>query len=126
MIYRYKNKIKKHLQDIIALKASSESIAAGFALGTFIAIIPTLGFGIIVGILLLLLFKKISKISMLAAFAVWNPLLLIPLAGLSYKIGNFLLPGVPTTTYEIELLNQIFIYSRRFLLGNLIPRFQLY
>lgn len=120
MFKKYKQKIKKHLEEVIKIKESPNSIALGFAIGTAIAILPTFGLGILIGLLIVLIFKKISKISMLAAFVVFNPLITFSLYGLSYKIGDFLLNEIPVKKYSIEILNQLFVYSKRFLLGNFI------
>ncbi|MBU0466533.1 MAG: DUF2062 domain-containing protein [Nanoarchaeota archaeon] len=113
-------KIKKHLREVIELKTSPREIATGFALGTLLAILPTFGFGILMGLLVILIFKGISKISMIAAFAIWNPLVLIPIAALSYKIGDLILSEAPKYTFRIEIINQVYVYSRRFILGNII------
>ena len=120
MIKRSLRKLRKHLEDVLKIKTSPYSIALGFALGTLIAILPTFGLGLFIGLAIILVFKKISKISMVIAFAVWNPLVLFFCYGLSYKIGDFLLKGFPVKTYSIEILNKLFVYPRRFLLGNFI------
>ena len=120
MFKNYKNKIKKHFEEVIRIKTSPYSIALGFAIGTAIAVLPTFGLGVFIGLLVVLIFKKISKISMFAAFAVWNPLVLFSLYGLAYKMGDFLLTGIPNKIYSFWLWNQLFNYSRRFLVGNLI------
>ena len=120
MFKNYKNKIKKHFEEVIRIKTSPYSIALGFAVGTAIAVLPTFGLGVFIGLLVVLIFKKISKISMFAAFAVWNPLVLFSLYGLAYKMGDFLLTGIQSKTYSFWLWNQLFNYSRRFLIGNLI------
>ena len=120
MFKKYKEKIKKHFEEVVRIKTSPHSIALGFAIGTAIAVLPTFGLGVFIGLLVLLIFKKISKISMFAAFALWNPLVLFSLYGLAYKIGTFVLEGLPVKTYQFWLWNQLFNYSRRFLVGNLI------
>jgi len=116
----YKQKLKKHLEEVVRIKTSPHSIASGFALGTAIAVLPTFGLGVFIGLLFLLIFKKVSKVSMLIAFAIWNPLVLFSLYGLSYKIGDLILGDLPVKTYKFWLWNQLFNYSRRFLIGNLI------
>jgi len=120
MIKRLKDKIKQHLKEVIELKTSPHSIATGFALGTFIAIFPTFGLGVFIGLALILIFKKVSKVSMLIAFVVWNPLILALIYPLNYKVGNYFLADFPVKTYKIELLNQLFVYSRRFIVGSII------
>lgn len=120
MIKKFKNKIKSHLQEVIELKTSPHSIAMGFALGTLIALLPTFGLGIFIGLALLLVFKKVSKISMIISFAIWNPLVLALMYPLDYAIGDYVLRGIPVKTYKIELLNQLFVYSRRLIVGSII------
>ena len=120
MIKKLKNKIKQHLKKVIELKTSPHSIAMGFALGTLVAILPTFGLGIFIGLGLLLIFKKVSKVSMMISFAVWNPLVLALMYPLDYKVGEYILTDIPTKTYKIELLNQLFVYSRRFIVGGII------
>jgi len=115
-----KDKIKKHLKEVIDLRTSPNEIALGFAVGTAIAILPTFGLGILIGIALIFIFPKINKISMLISFAFWNPLLLIATSALSFTIGNFLFPNLPLVKFRFEILNQIFVYTRKFLIGNLI------
>lgn len=119
-IPRLKKRIKKHFIEVLKIKHTPNSIALGFALGTFIAISPTFGFGILIGMIILLFFKNISKLSMLAAFIVWNPLLLMPVYLLSYKLGDILLDNVPPIKFNIVFLNQIYDLSARFLVGNMI------
>ncbi len=113
-------KIKKHFKEIIEIKTTPHEIALGFAVGTGIAILPTFGLGVFIGVLILLIFERISKVSMFIAFAIWNPIVLIPMAGLSYGIGDFILTKEPIIKFQIEFLNQIFVYTRRYFVGNLI------
>ncbi|MBU3923706.1 MAG: DUF2062 domain-containing protein [Nanoarchaeota archaeon] len=112
--------LKKHFKEVMEIKTSPHSIATGFALGTLIAILPTFGLGILIGLLIIWIFKRISKISMLVAFAIWNPLVLAILYPLEYSVGNFFMPTLPITKFKIQILNQLFIYTARFLLGSLV------
>ena len=116
----YKKKVEKHFKEVLKIKASPHSIALGFAIGTAIALLPTFGLGVLIGLGILLIFKKISKVSMLFAFLIWNIFVLYPLYGLAYKIGDWILGDVAVQTYSIRFLGEFFAYSRRFLLGNLI------
>lgn len=120
VVKRIKEKIRKHFQEVIELKTSPYKIALGFAIGTAIAILPTLGLGIFIGIFLVLIFKKLNKLSLFVAFAFWNPILLIFTTALSYGIGDWLFSDLPVLNLKFELLNQVFILTRRFLIGNLI------
>jgi len=115
-----KEKIKKYIQEILELRTSPHEIALGFAVGTAIAILPTFGLGVLIGIFLIFLIPKINKISLFISFAFWNPLLLIATSALSFVIGNFLFPDISVVKFRFEVLNQIFVYTRRYLIGNLI------
>lgn len=113
------NKIKKIYSDLITTRASPESLALGFATGTFIAILPTPGFGIFIGLFLALLFKKINKLGIIVAFSVWNPFLLIPVYWLSYMLGDLLFIPDPNIHFTYEMANEIYHYSGKFIIGNL-------
>ena len=119
-VRNYQDNLTKHFKEIFSVRDSPHAIAAGFAIGTAIAVFPTFGLGAIVGVGVVLVFKKISKIALFAAFVVWNAFILTPLAVLEIKIGDYLLRNVPATTYKIEILNELFVYSRGYLLGNII------
>src|SRR3989344_4149920 len=119
-IKRYREKLKKHFKEVIEIKDSPQSIALGFAIGTAIAVLPTFGFGALIGLGIILIFKKISKVSLFATFFIWNPFILAPLTLLEYQIGDFLLSGDPIITYNLGFLNIFTNYSKKYLLGNLI------
>jgi len=116
----FKKKVKKHFQEVIELKTSPHEIALGFAIGTAIAVLPLFALEPFLIGLAILLFKKISKISLILAFVVWNPFISALLIPISYSIGDLLLPGEPIITFRYELLNQVFIYTRRYILGSII------
>lgn len=116
----FSERVKEHFKDVTSLKKSPRSIAGGFAIGTFIALLPTFGFGIFIGILFLLFFKKISKISMMLAFVVWNPLILASVYPVSYIIGNAILSDAPTQSHGVSILEKLLTGSKGFLLGSVI------
>jgi uncharacterized protein len=111
-------KIVKYLREINEVKTTPAAIALGFAMGTFFAILPLFGASIVVGLLFLLLFRKVNKLSMLIAFAVWNPLTLIPIYYISFRLGDWILGNTPMVEYELALLDRVYHVSRRLLLGS--------
>jgi uncharacterized protein (DUF2062 family) len=111
---------KKHILKILQLKSSPHSIALGFAIGTFIALLPTFGFGAFIGLFLLLIFENINKISLLSSFVIWNPLILAPIYYLSYKFGILLCGGVVTDKLSFRIQDLLYSFSRTFLIGNFI------
>jgi uncharacterized protein (DUF2062 family) len=100
--------------------SSEHSIALGFAVGTLINILPIPLFNFLVALLVILIFKKLNKLSLFVALAVWNVFTLLPVYYLSYKIGNFLFDSTPIVKYNIVILDQIYNFSRRYLIGNAI------
>ena len=120
MIRRFRSKLRKHFREVLKIKKSPHSIAMGFAIGTFLAIMPTPGFSILLGFLVILIFEKVNKFSLLGAMAFWNPITLIPIYYISYHIGNIFIGDAPIVVYRFVLLNQLFRFTRRFLIGNLI------
>ena len=117
---KWKSKMREHFDGVIKTKTSSRSIALGFAIGTLISILPTPGMNLLIGLLIILIFKSISKISLIASIFFWNPLTLIPIYYLSYALGNALLPSPQTTVFDIQMFNLIYNFSRNYIIGNLI------
>jgi len=122
-IKKHREKLKNHFKEIIKIRDSPHAIASGFAIGTAIAVFPTFGLGALIGLGIALIFKKISKVSLFAAFLVWNPFILAPLTLLEYKIGDFLLRGSSTLTQNLQFLEILTSYSKKYLLGNIIITF---
>ena len=114
------HKFKKYFNDVIEIKTSPHSIALGFAIGSFIAILPTPGFNVLIVLLLIFLYKNISKLSAFAALAFWNPIVKIPIYMMSWRIGDFIFRNDIIVEFKLTLMDQIFRYTRRYLIGNLI------
>jgi uncharacterized protein (DUF2062 family) len=110
----------ERLSKINTTKKSPNYIALGFALGTFLAILPTPGFSIGLGIILLLIFPKISKISMMAAIVVWNPFVTAPIYAVSYQIGDLFFRDHEILKIELTFLKQAWNFSKRLLFGTSI------
>lgn len=112
------NKLIEYLQNLLKAQASTQSVALGFAVGTLIALLPTPGFGIFIGLFLAILFKKINKIGIVAAFSVWNPLMVIPAYWVSYLLGDLVFQPDPNMKFDLEIATQVYHTSGKFLVGN--------
>ena len=119
-IKKFKKAIKRHFLEVAKIKTSANSIAVGFALGTFISILPTPGLNILIGVLLIAIFEKINKFTLFSSILFWNTLTLTPFYILSYKIGNMIFASSKIVDYKLSYLGQIWHYSRRFIVGNFI------
>ncbi|MFC1585730.1 DUF2062 domain-containing protein [Fibrobacterota bacterium] len=113
---RFQN-IKLKLKQAIRAKNTPHDIALGFMLGTFVAILPTPGFSIALGLTIAVLHRRMSKIALAAAYAVWNPLTTAPIYALSYKLGNLLFGCAEVVRFHLEFWNHAWNLTMRFLVG---------
>ncbi|HHQ45566.1 MAG TPA: DUF2062 domain-containing protein [Candidatus Altiarchaeales archaeon] len=117
------NLIKKtshHFHEVARIKRSPRKIALGFAVGTFIALLPTPMVGYLLAFLVILLFPNLSSIAVIAALVFWNPFVLVFVYSLSYRIGDFLFDAEPVVKYNVVVLDRAYNFTRRFLVGNMI------
>ncbi len=120
MFKSWKAKLRGHIDEIIKTKMSPHSIALGFSLGTFISIIPTPGINLLLGLLVVALFPKISKYAVLVGILFWNPLISAPLYPLAYEVGDRFFGAMSIEQYQLVFLNTIYNFTRRFLVGVII------
>lgn len=119
----YKNqfvfKLKRHFLEVLRTKTSDHSVAMGFAVGSFVAILPTPGLSILMGFAIVAIFKTINKYALFLAMVVWNIWTLAPIYWASYEIGEAIFGDADKITFEVQEWDQVFDYSLRFLVGNL-------
>ena len=108
------------VQKLANENSTPTSIALGFTLGTFIAILPTPGFGAFLAISLTLVFKVFNRLAVIVAVTIWNPLLLVPLYYLSYRLGSVLLARPIDLHEELSLYEMLSEYTYSFLVGDII------
>ncbi len=118
MISRWKKRFKEHFIEALKIKTTPHEIALGFAIGTFIAILPIFGLHIWLAILIIAVFKQLSKIALFAALFFWNPFFTIPVYTLSLKIGGAIFGSAPVVVFKVTFLNQAYDFSRRLLVGS--------
>jgi len=120
MFKNIRDKAKKHIEELISVNTTPHSIASGFAIGTLIGILPTPGISMPIALLIVFIFPKINKISLVGAILFWNPLLTIPLYPPSYALGNMIFGNTEVIRYNLVLFDQAYNFTRRFLVGNAI------
>ena len=120
MLKKSKEKIKKHFQEVLEIKTTPQEIALGFAIGTFFANFPTFGIELLFIFLILIIFKKVSKVALLFAYVIWNPLITYPLAAVSYLIGDSILGDAPVIIIRFALFQDIIQFTVRYILGSII------
>ncbi len=117
---KFRFKFIRNLVEVLTSKTSDSAIAFGFAVGTFIALLPTPGLNWVLAFCMALLFKKINKLSLFFAIVFWNPLFMAPVYALCYVVGDFLFNVFHLEQWESLLPYTFVSHSGKFLLGNII------
>jgi len=117
-------KLTQKLQDewtkLLLGDFTPHSIAMGLAIGTLVSLLPTFGFSALLGLLLIFIFPNINRPAIFISLIIWNPLVQIPIYAASFQLGSLLFSDAPLVKYDIEILNQIYSFTQRFLIAHLI------
>ena len=89
-----KEKWKKRFKAILSLDSHPGHISAGFAVGVFISFTPFFGIHTALAIAAAFVFR-LNKLTCLTGAWVNTPFTVIPVLGISYKLGRFLLGKAP-------------------------------
>ena len=87
---------KERFKKILSLDSHPRHIALGFAVGVFISITPFFGLHTVLAIAAAFIFR-LNKLTCITGSWVNTPITVIPVLGLSYKLGRVLLghsPGI--------------------------------
>ena len=111
---------KEAIQNSFAEEHTPRETAGSFALGVFITMLPTLGTGLLVFVVLAWLFDRINKVALFASVVVFNPVVKWGVYAASFTLGVFILgpvEGVSSAQVSLSAGPEIVI---RLLVGNLI------
>ena len=117
---KIRHQLKQKWADLLLGEFTPHTIAFGLAIGTLCALLPTFGFSAILAIFLSFIFPDINRPAIFVALIIWNPVFQIPIYAVSYQLGAIIFADLPVVQYDIELLNQIYHLTRRFLVAHLI------
>lgn len=117
---RYKKRVSSLVQKLSKTNTTPEAIATGFAIGSFIAVLPLFGGGALLVLLIILLDRNLNKVALVGAIAVWNPITLIPVYSLSYAIGDAIFRDSLAAKISNLFLARLIQHSGKFVMGNLI------
>jgi uncharacterized protein (TIGR03546 family) len=111
---------KRRIKTFLSQDAHPGQIAAGLAVGVFIGCTPLYGLQTLTALGVAFLFR-LNKPACIAGLWIQNPLTLIPLVGISYKLGCLTL-GLPVSelslkTVDLRLLGHC---AEPFLLGSVV------
>ena len=116
----YRRRIHDELKRAFADDHTPREVAGSFAVGVFITMLPTLGTGLLLFVVLVALFKSISKIALFASVIVFNPVVKWGVYAASFTLGTLLLGPVEGVTMADVSLSAGPEIVVRLLVGNLI------
>ena len=111
--------VKAKAEMMLKAEVSAHNQAMGFAIGTFISLLPTPGFNFALALLLASWFR-LHKATVLISLAIWNVFVTAPFFALSYRLGNLLFPAPATASVSAQWQAQVTSFVQGFLVGNLI------
>lgn len=123
-----KERWKKKFKDILSLDSHPGHISAGFAVGVFISFTPFFGIHTAMAIVAAFVFR-LNKLTCLTGSWINTPFTVIPVLGISYKLGRVLLGKTPqelhikhelSWQYAVKLLDK---HGSSLLLGTSILGF---
>jgi uncharacterized protein (DUF2062 family) len=113
------NRFKRLLRHIVEQKDTPESIALGLAVGTFIALTPTMGFQVVLAAITTTICRA-NRLAAIAAVYITNPFTMIPIYGSTYLVGAWILNYSPNRELFEQALNVEGLWNKLFaMLGGL-------
>jgi len=88
------SRVRAELYRSLTEDSTPHQVAASFAIGTFITMMPTLGTGVLVFFVLIYVFDWMNKIALFASVIVFNPVVKWGVYALSFALGFLLLGPV--------------------------------
>ncbi|MDR5671938.1 DUF2062 family protein [Halalkaliarchaeum sp. AArc-CO] len=116
----YRKRVHDELKRAFADDHTPREVAGSFAVGVFITMLPTLGTGLLLFVVLVALFKSISKIALFASVLVFNPVVKWGVYAASFTLGTLLLGPVEGVTMADVSLSAGPEIVVRLLVGNLV------
>ncbi len=116
----YVGRVRAAVRNTIEEEHPPRKVAGSFALGAFITMLPTLGVGLLVFVVLASVFDSISKVGLFASVVVFNPVVKWGVYAASFALGVLLLgpvDGVSAADVSLQAGPEILV---RLLVGNLI------
>lgn len=119
VIGNYRFRLKRYIIKLLKANDGPETVALSYAIGTFIAVFPTPGFSTLIILAVAVVFKRLSKISLLAGQLVWNAFTVLPIYWISIEIGKWIFPSAEREAFQWEWLSVVIHFTKTLLIGNL-------
>jgi len=117
---RLQERVEAYMRALTAVRTTDHQLALGFAIGAFISVLPTPGFNILLGFVVLAAYPRLNKLSLFGAMAILNPVVMVPFHWVSYKIGDALYGVAPAVEFDVVIVDQVYNFTRRYLVGNVV------
>lgn len=117
---RYVDRIREGVRESFAADHTPPEVAGSFALGVFITMLPTLGTGLVLFVILSYFFTRINRIALFASVLVLNPAVKWGVYGASLSLGILLVgpvEGIEGTAISLDAGRDVLI---RLWVGNLV------
>ena len=114
------HRAKTMLRRAFAEEHTTREVAGSFSLGVFITMLPTLGTGFIAFVGLAMVFRRLSKLALVASAVVFNPVVKWGVYAASLGLGFLLLgpvEGVSITDASLDAAPEVVL---RLVVGNTI------
>lgn len=115
-----KSKIIPQFTKFLSSDADPHEIALGFAVGTFVEILPAFGVKTLISLAIAGTIRKINRAAMLAALAIWNSVFILPVYTASLRVGSKFTQGSACTEMIDPFSSGISCFMKGFLPGVLI------
>lgn len=116
----YRDRVREEFSRAFSEDHTPREVAGSFAVGVFITMLPTLGTGLLLFVVLVAVFESISKIALFASVLVFNPVVKWGVYAASFALGVFILGPVEGVTMADVSLSAGPEIVVRLLVGNLL------
>lgn len=120
---RYTDRIREELRKTLAEGHPPRETAGSFAVGTFITMLPTMGVGLLLFVVIAFLSDRINRIALFASVVVFNPVMKWGVYVASLALGTLILGPTQDVRFTDVSLDAGPEIVARLLVGNLILAF---
>ncbi len=122
-----RERFRRYFHELVTAHTDEHDVALGFAIGTFIGIVPTPFISFPIGLLVVLLYPKVNKLALFGSLVLWNPFTMAPFYYLNYQVGALLFGGSSAEILALlndftfhRLMSTSFTALRSYLVGSVI------
>lgn len=114
------DRAKELVRRAFAEDHTTREVARSFSLGVFITMLPTLGVGFVVFVVIAAVFDRLSKLALVASAVVFNPVVKWAVYGLSFGLGVSLLGPVEGVSMGTASVDAAPAVVTRLVVGNVV------